>query len=313
MKNRFSAKSFFLGKVTLVALMLFFATTFVEAQTVTFAQYNQKIGGQDFVFTNNQSSANFQTVSGGSPITFTYLNIANLPAELQGPQDAHVFITAPTTAPALTTAGNRTIQPFNSIFLIRIVRDTPAASGGGTRTVLLNASITPVGASNSELSGDEGARSAGYSASTPVQVVNYDSDFLSFSGTIDRDLSLSFSSITPVYSLGTGFLNSFNAAGTGTFASNPPPIFMVPSAAAVTISGRVLSPKGRGLANARVVLMESSGRILTARTNNFGYFRFEEAAAGDSVVISVKSKLYTYAPQVFSLTEELNELNFIPQ
>lgn len=313
MKNRFLAKSFFLAKVILVVLMLSFATTFTNAQTVTFAQFNERIGGQDFVFTNNQTNASFQTVFGGSPVSFTYLNVAGLPPELQGPQNAHVFVTATTTTPALTGAGNRTIQPFDSIFSIRIIRDSPASSGAGTRTVLLNVNVTPVGASNSELSGDEGARSAGYSASTPIQVVEYNSDFLSFSATVERDLSLAFSSITQRYSLGGTFLNSFNAAGTGTFASNPAPIFMVPSAAAITISGRVLTPKGRGLANARVMLTESSGNILSVRTNNFGYFRFEEATAGESVVISVKSKLYTYAPQFLSLNEEVNELNFFPR
>src|SRR5215207_3685910 len=74
--------------------------TLLQAQTITFAQFFERNGSQDFVFTNNTSSATFQTVTNGSPILFVYQNISGLPPQLQGPQEAHLFITATTTTPA---------------------------------------------------------------------------------------------------------------------------------------------------------------------------------------------------------------------
>lgn len=88
---------------------------------------------------------------------------------------------------------------------------------------------------------------------------------------------------------------------------------LVPSAATVSVSGRVLSPKGRGVANARVTLTGSSGETLTTRTNNFGYYQFSDVIACDTVIIGVSSKLYEYPTQVLNLSEETNGLNFVPQ
>ncbi len=76
-------KNKFLVKTTLLTLMLLFGTTFLIAQTTTFAQFTQRTSGQDFVFTNNTTNASFETVAGGSPVNFTYLNASGLPAELQ--------------------------------------------------------------------------------------------------------------------------------------------------------------------------------------------------------------------------------------
>lgn len=302
-------KSFFLGKATLLVLMLLFSATFLNAQTNTFAQFNQRFGTQDFVFTNNIIDANFRTVEGGSPVTFTFFpSVTGLPAALQGPQDARVFISSRTTAAATTTAGNRTNQPFNLIFTIRVVRETPF----GGRSNLLTATITPAGDSNPELSGEQGGTSAGFSASTPLQNIEFTSDFVSFIGSSSRDLTLGFSSIQPNFSIQNSFVSSFTAAGTGTFAADRAPFFMIPTAATVSVSGRVLSPKGRGLANAVITLTGSSGETLTTRTNNFGYYQFNDVVAGDTVIIDVKSKLYAFETLVLNLSEETNGLNFVP-
>lgn len=312
MENITSKKSFFFGRAVLLGLMLLFTAALANAQqqTVTFAQYTQRIGGQDFIFNNNGTSATFQTTTGGSPINFSYLNIANLPIELQGIQNARVFFSSTTTAAATTAIGNRTIQPFNNVFNILIFRDSPASSGNGNRTNLLTVTITTA-SSNPDLSGEQGGRSAAFTASTPIQNITYTSDFLDFANTIERDLSLGFTSIAPVYSLGTTFLQSFTAAGTGSFASNPPPVVrMGPSAATLSLSGRVLTPKGRGLANAKVTLTTSSGVVLSATTDENGFYKFVDVEAGDTVILEVKSKLYDFAPQVLNLTEETSGLNF---
>ena len=87
---------------------------------------------------------------------------------------------------------------------------------------------------------------------------------------------------------------------------------LAPTAAA-TVSGRVLTPEGRGLRNARVSLTDQSGNSRTALTGMFGYFRFEEVAAGETYVVTINSKRYRFEPQVISVMEELTELNFIGQ
>ena len=82
------------------------------------------------------------------------------------------------------------------------------------------------------------------------------------------------------------------------------------TAAAVTISGRVMVGKGRGLANARVYLINQNGETRSAMTNPFGYYRFNDLAAGQIVLIRIVSKRYQFAPQVVSITEDIENLNF---
>jgi subtilisin family serine protease len=83
-----------------------------------------------------------------------------------------------------------------------------------------------------------------------------------------------------------------------------------PSAAGVTVGGRVLSASGAGVANARVLVTNQSGERRTAISNSFGYFRFENVAAGASYVFEISHKRYSFAPRVVNVSEELNELNF---
>jgi len=47
-----------------------------------------------------------------------------------------------------------------------------------------------------------------------------------------------------------------------------------------------------------------------AMTNAFGYYRFDEVAAGETYVFSVRHKRHTFTPRIVSVTEELTELNF---
>ena len=75
------------------------------------------------------------------------------------------------------------------------------------------------------------------------------------------------------------------------------------TAARVAIGGRVISNR-RGVANAIVSLTNSAGKTSQARTNSFGYFRFAEVSTGETVVISVRAKRYTFQPQIFSVTNE---------
>lgn len=87
----------------------------------------------------------------------------------------------------------------------------------------------------------------------------------------------------------------------------------VPTAAPVSIGGRVLAPNGAGLRNAVVLLTLASGETHRAISSSFGYFRFDDVEAGQTVVISIASKRFQYAPQVVSAGEDITDLSFTPQ
>jgi hypothetical protein len=85
-----------------------------------------------------------------------------------------------------------------------------------------------------------------------------------------------------------------------------------PTAALVQVSGRVVTAKGRGISRARVELIDASGEVRIAYTNSFGYYRFEEVAAGGTYILTVTSKRFTFAasPFVLFILEDANEINF---
>lgn len=82
-----------------------------------------------------------------------------------------------------------------------------------------------------------------------------------------------------------------------------------PTAASVTVSGRV-SANNRGAANVRVIITGADGQTRTALTNSFGYYRFDDVPAGATYVFQARHKRFEFAPQVLSVSEEVNNLNF---
>lgn len=83
-----------------------------------------------------------------------------------------------------------------------------------------------------------------------------------------------------------------------------------PTAANVSISGRILTPDGAGLINAKVILTDAHGNSRTAVSTSFGYYRFDQIAVGQVYFLNVASKRYQFSPQVVTVMEELNDLNF---
>ncbi len=86
---------------------------------------------------------------------------------------------------------------------------------------------------------------------------------------------------------------------------------LIPTAAGVTISGQVLDPDRNGVSNAVVTVEGTNGSRITTRTSSFGYFVFEGVAAGNSYVISVGSKRFSFEPRVVSVTDDVFGLEFI--
>ncbi|MGI8642086.1 MAG: carboxypeptidase-like regulatory domain-containing protein [Pyrinomonadaceae bacterium] len=84
-----------------------------------------------------------------------------------------------------------------------------------------------------------------------------------------------------------------------------------PTAASVTVGGRVLTIAGRGIANARISMTDVNGEIRLARTNPFGYYRFANVSPGATYVFSAAHKRFEFAPQVIIVTQELADFDFV--
>jgi hypothetical protein len=160
-----------------------------NAQLTTFAQFIQSGTGSPFSYTSSGTAG-----AGGSAsmsgtnvdIFFRYLGIANLPADLTGLQNAQLTFTSFTSlGPTVSSNG------FDNIFngsgvnsaMITITRDTPAAEGNGSQTILLRVVFTPFTFSGSGGSG-------GFNASSLSGTVTFSSDFLDFPSSVERDLGL---------------------------------------------------------------------------------------------------------------------------
>jgi hypothetical protein len=86
-----------------------------------------------------------------------------------------------------------------------------------------------------------------------------------------------------------------------------------PTAAGVSIAGRVLSPSGRGISRARVLITDSTGQTRSVMTNPFGYYSFGNVEVGGTYIFEVRDKRYTFTPQTLSLTEGVTNFNFRAQ
>ena len=88
---------------------------------------------------------------------------------------------------------------------------------------------------------------------------------------------------------------------------------LAPTAASVSVSGRVSVGKGAGLSNAFVTLTGSDGVTRTAKTTSFGYYSFDDVEVGQSYTMTVMSRRYYFTPQIVTVNEEMGNLNFFAQ
>ena len=86
-----------------------------------------------------------------------------------------------------------------------------------------------------------------------------------------------------------------------------------PSAAGVSISGRVVSSDGRGLRNAIITITDMQGVSRTAITSSFGYYTFSDAQAGGSYVITVSAKRFRFASRIIEAFDDLTNVDFVGQ
>ena len=84
-----------------------------------------------------------------------------------------------------------------------------------------------------------------------------------------------------------------------------------PDASGFNVSGRVLTPDGHGLRNARVTMTDQNDVTRTVTTSSFGYYQFDDAESGRTYIISVASRSYRFAPQVLQVFDTLSDVDFV--
>ena len=132
-----------------------------------------------------------------------------------------------------------------------------------------------------------------------------------------------------IFSSGTGFGSiSFTTSGsmiTGTIViasrvdippTDPMPCATptptpTPTPVGVSVSGRVLTPDGRGLRNSAVSITDSQNVRQNATTSSFGFYLFDNVRAGETYTITVTSKRYRFSPRILAINGSIANLDFL--
>ncbi len=86
-----------------------------------------------------------------------------------------------------------------------------------------------------------------------------------------------------------------------------------PTAAEVTVAGRITTAEGRGIRNVRILMTNSGGESRTVLSGTFGYFRFTDVPAGATYVFTAFAKQFQFKEpsQVHAITEDTEGINFV--
>lgn len=224
---------------------------------------------------------------------------------------------------------------------------SPASASGAEGTVVAGGSITPanrpafrIGGTlaapvtvNFQVTGGSAAIGTDYSMTEPFQAGNTTptATVTIPVGTYD---GTSAASLFPIpFSINTDFFvepdetvefTITSAPGT-TFASvlscGTPPVMTssytivnddIITAAPVMISGQVLNNDGWPIMNARLRLTSTTGETYSARTNPFGYFRFDNVPSGTTYVLETSAKGHSFEPQTMSVNDDITGLIITP-
>jgi hypothetical protein len=226
---------------TLVAGVVAVASP-AAAMVTTFAQYTQVSGTSSRTISWRQIGSGgvlctIATATGSCPsnpatvVTATIdVNFSFLQGGIgtSGPISAKLIIDlvdlSNTPASTASLGGvNYIVQPgLTGTF--SIIADVPFSYGGVTGTNLLSGSIK-----NASISGQVNSSSGSVNGSTLAladpTAVQFNSDFLDFSNTVNRDFALTLTAINPgLAKTATGPARTFRAAATGSFSSDPAPL-----------------------------------------------------------------------------------------
>ncbi len=212
-------------------------------------------------------------------------------------------ITVPVTIGAVP-AGSP-IESFDfTVFYDPAVLQPANPSGSNAGTLSANCSVL----ANSPTAGRivvSGACATGITTSSGGVLYNLNFNVI---GTSGQQTGLLFNN--PATGAQTFQFNSGNPAANTTNG-----LFSVlgPTAASVTVSGKVTNNQGRGIRNVLITMTDSQGRVQTAQTTAFGYYKFESVAAGETVTISAKARRFKFVQSsiVRTTNESVTDADFI--
>ncbi|MEQ1920895.1 MAG: CHRD domain-containing protein [Pyrinomonadaceae bacterium] len=83
------------------------------------------------------------------------------------------------------------------------------------------------------------------------------------------------------------------------------------TAAGVNVGGRVLTPEGRGVRGAIVTITDQNGVSHTVTTGVNGNFVFDDVEPGQTYVVNIRSRRFTFSPQVVQVNDNIADLQFV--
>ncbi len=86
-----------------------------------------------------------------------------------------------------------------------------------------------------------------------------------------------------------------------------------PTAANVSVNGRVLTDSGLGVRNALVVLTDSEGTSRSVLTSSLGYYQFGDVPTGANYIISVVSKRYQFATRIVNVSDDVTNFDLFAE
>ena len=86
-----------------------------------------------------------------------------------------------------------------------------------------------------------------------------------------------------------------------------------PTAAEVSVGGRVLTASGNGIRNVVVSMTDATGNTRTAVSGAFGYYSFADVPVGQTYIMSVSSKRYEFLDPIRAITvdDAIDNVDFI--
>lgn len=85
-----------------------------------------------------------------------------------------------------------------------------------------------------------------------------------------------------------------------------------PTAATAAVGGRVVNENGRAIPHVTVTLTDANRVTQSVMTNGFGNYRFVGIGTGQTYVIAVSGKEYSFDPRPITVMGDMEEVNFSP-
>ncbi len=317
---------------------LLFSVAIIFATIILFtpAKINIVQGKQKFKndAANSTNAATKTFLSDESPLV-TFSNLATItvfennttPATPASPYPSNIVVSGlpSSTTNVTVTLNSMNVPRSNNLAILLVAPNGDAltilSEVGGTTAVVSNATVTLSGA-GAALLPSTGSYTSGTYLPTDREPFTTTGDIYPAPAptTFSRAAPTGSATFASVFNgdnpNGTWRLYTYDARGGGgdaTIAGWSLNITaLAPTAAAVSVGGRVVTNSGKGISNALVKMSDPNGQTVTVITNPFGYYRFADVPAGFSYILSVeaKNRQFNQRSQIISVSDELTNINF---